>query len=297
MRILILGASGMIGHRMWATLSSDHETIGVLRRPALGDLALIPGISLSNSVLSVEAHDLPKISKVIQDTKPDVVLNCIGIVKQLKDSHDHLKSISINSLFPHQLAKVCADNNARMIHLSSDCVFDGVKGHYIESDFQNAQDLYGKSKTLGEIDYLENVLTIRTSSIGREVFPHGGLLEWFLGNRGKTIAGFSKVIYSGLTTKTLANVISQNIFTNPELSGVLHVAGLPIDKWSLLKLIQEHFNLKMEITVDKDFTLDRSLDYSEFTKKTMFQAPTWSSMMKDLEVDFDIYESLRNKRV
>ncbi|MBC7429395.1 MAG: sugar nucleotide-binding protein, partial [Bacteriovorax sp.] len=157
MRILIHGASGMIGHRMWATLSSDHETIGVLRRPALGDLELIPGISLSNSILNVEAHDLTKITKIIQDTKPDVVLNCIGIVKQLKDAHDHLKSIGLNSLFPHQLAKVCAENNARMVHLSSDCVFDGVKGNYIESDMPNGQDLYGKSKALGEVDYLKNV--------------------------------------------------------------------------------------------------------------------------------------------
>jgi dTDP-4-dehydrorhamnose reductase len=282
---------------MWATLSNSHETIGVVRRSELGDLTLIPGINTSNSILEIEAVDLSKVAKVISDSKPDVVLNCIGIVKQLKDSNDHLKSITLNSLFPHQLAKICLENNARMIQFSSDCVFDGVKGNYIENDLTNAVDLYGKSKALGEVDYLPNVVTMRTSSIGREIFPHGGLVEWFLGSRGKTITGYKKAIYSGFPTKKLAEVISDYILPNSNLSGVLHVSSPPIDKWTLLQMIKDHFNLKIEIVANEEFNIDRSLNSSKFSSLTGFKSPSWMEMMKDLEVDFDIYESIRNKNV
>lgn len=287
----------MIGHRMLATLSETHETIGVIRRESLGDLSLIPGIKNSNFVFGINAYDLAAVSKVINDYKPQVVLNCIGIVKQLKDSSDHLKSISMNALFPHQLAKICADHNARMIQFSSDCVFDGLKGHYVESDMPNATDLYGKSKALGEIDYLPNVVTMRTSSIGREVFPHGGLIEWFLSNKDKTITGYKKAIYSGFPTKRLANIISSRILPNEQVSGIVHVAGEAIDKWTLLKMIQDHFQLKMQIDVNDEFVIDRSLNYSLFAKETDFVAPTWKEMIKDLEVDFEIYELIRNKNV
>ena len=293
MRILILGASGMIGHRMWATLSHNHETVGVVRRVELGNLSLIPGIASSRSIMEVDAYDLSKIAKVISDVRPDVVLNCVGIVKQLKDSTDHLKSISLNALFPHQLAKICADNNARMIQYSSDCVFDGVKGNYIEEDLTNATDLYGRTKALGEIDYLQNVVTMRTSSIGREVFPHGGLVEWFLGNNGKSIIGYKKAIYSGFPTKRLAEVISQYILPNPHVSGIVHVSATPIDKLTLLEMIKEHFNLKIEIKANEEFIMDRSLNSAKFTKLTGFQSPSWTEMMKDLEIDYDIYETLR----
>jgi dTDP-4-dehydrorhamnose reductase len=287
----------MIGHRMWATLSNDHETIGAIRRSELGDLSLIPGIGLSNVIFNVEAHDLSKIAQVIQDVKPDVVLNCIGIVKQLKDSLDPVKSIELNSLFPHQLARICEKNNARMIHFSSDCVFDGVKGHFVESDIPNAVDLYGKSKALGEVDYLKNVLTLRTSSIGREVYPHGGLVEWFLSNQGKTIVGYKKAIYSGVPAHRLAHIISKNIMSNLGLSGILNVSATPIDKLTLLGMIRDHFNLKIEINSDDKVILDRSLDNKEFTQQTGFQSPSWKEMMKDLEIDFDIYESIRKKYV
>lgn len=297
MRILILGASGMIGHRMWATLGERHEAIGVLRRTELGPLASIPGIDPKNALLGIEIQDISKLSKVIEDVKPDLVLNCVGIVKQLKDSNDHLKSISLNALFPHQLSKVCAENNARMIQFSSDCVFDGLKGNYVESDSANAQDLYGRTKALGEVDYLANVLTMRTSSIGREIFPHGGLVEWFLGNKGKSITGYKRAIYSGFPTKRLANIIADYIIPTPALSGILHVAGNSIDKYSLLTMIKNHFQLDIEILVNDQVSVVRSLNYERFSELTGFKAPSWKEMMKDLEVDFDIYENIRKKYV
>lgn len=295
--MLILGASGMIGHRMWATLGERHEAIGVLRRQELGPLSMIPGIANKKALLGVEIQDISKLTKVIADTKPDIVLNCVGIVKQLKDSSDHMKSIALNALFPHQLAKVCADHNARMIQFSSDCVFDGLKGNYKESDFPNAQDLYGRSKALGEVDYMKNVVTMRTSSIGREVFPHGGLVEWFLSNKGKSITGYKQAIYSGFPTQRLGNIISDYIIPNKELTGVLQVAGTPIDKFSLLTMIKDHFQLNIEIMANDQVKVERGLNFDNFSKLTGFKSPTWKEMMKDLEVDFDIYETIRKKYV
>lgn len=287
----------MIGHRMWATLGERYEAIGVLRRKELGALSLIPGITQKNAILGVEVQNVSALTKVIQETKPAIVLNCVGIVKQLKDSSDHLKSISLNSLFPHQLAKVCAEHGARMIQFSSDCVFDGMKGDYRENDFTNAQDLYGRSKALGEIDYLGNVLTMRTSSIGREVFPHGGLVEWFLGNRGKGITGYKHAIYSGFPTKRLGNIIADHVIPNPALSGIMHIASTPIDKYSLLKMIKDHFNLSVDIALNDQVSIERSLNFEKFSAVTGFQSPSWKEMMKDLEVDFDIYEAIRKQHV
>ena len=248
-------------------------------------------------MLGVEIQDINKLSKVFTDVKPDVVLNCVGIVKQLKDSNNHLKSIALNALFPHQLAKVCADHNARMIQFSSDCVFSGVKGNYVESDFPDAQDLYGRSKAMGEVDYLKNVITMRTSSIGREVFPHGGLVEWFLSNRGKNVTGYKQAIYTGFPTQRLGYIISEYILTNPELSGVLHVSGTPIDKFTLLSMIKDHFQLDIELTASEQVNVVRSLNYENFSKLSGFTPPTWKQMIKDMEVDFDIYESIRKKYV
>jgi dTDP-4-dehydrorhamnose reductase len=284
----------MIGHRMWATLSKKHETYGTLRRESLGRLELIPGLSKEKCFFGVDAYAINSISQVIQTVKPNVVLNCIGIVKQLKDSNDHLKSIALNALFPHQLAKICAENDVRMIQFSSDCVFDGVQGQYTESDFPNAQDLYGRSKALGEIDYLKNVVTMRTSSIGREVFPHGGLLEWFLGNQGKKITGYQKAIYSGFPTHRLAEIISEYLLPRPEISGVLHISSQPIDKLSLLQMIKKHFNLNIEIAEDQKVSIERSLDCSKFSDLTGFVAPAWQDMMVDLELDFETYSQIRN---
>jgi dTDP-4-dehydrorhamnose reductase len=282
---------------MWATLGERHEVIGVLRRSELGSLAMIPGIDSKNAILGIEIQNISSLTKLIQDTKPDIVLNCVGIVKQLKDSTDHLKSISLNTLFPHQLGKICAEFNSRMIQFSSDCVFDGVKGNYKEQDISNAQDLYGRTKAMGEVDYLKNVITLRTSSIGREVFPHGGLVEWFMGNKGKSITGYKKAIYSGFPSKRLGNIIADYIIPMPNFSGIIHVASNPIDKFSLLNMIKDHFNLDIDILENNQVSVERGLNFERFSELTGFQSPSWLEMMKDLEVDYDIYESIRKKYV
>ncbi len=285
----------MIGHRMWATLSQSHDVFGAVRRPELERLQSIPGITQEKALLGVDAYSMPTIEKAIDQVRPQVILNCIGVVKQLKDSSNYIKSITLNALFPHQLAQTCAARDIRMIQFSSDCVFDGIKGHYQEADQPNATDVYGRSKALGEVANLKNVLTLRTSSIGREVFPHGGLLEWFLSNQGKSITGYSKAIYSGFPTHRLAKIISEWLLPRPELHGILHVASQPIDKLSLLRLIKDHFKLNIEIGENNQVLVERGLDCQHFSKLTGFQAPHWKDLMKDLEIDFDTYSRLRNQ--
>jgi dTDP-4-dehydrorhamnose reductase len=294
LKILVLGASGMIGHRMWATLSQNHEVFGTLRRTELGPLAQIPGIPKDLALFGVDAYAMPTVEKALDIVRPQVVLNCIGIVKQLKDSQNYLKSLTLNTLFPHQLAMTCAARDVRMIQFSSDCVFDGLKGQYIENDFPNATDLYGRSKALGEVGHLKNVLTMRTSSIGREVFPHGGLLEWFLSNQGKAITGYSKAIYSGFPTHRLAKIISDHLLPKPELHGILHIASLPVDKLTLLLMIKEHFNLKIDIGENNTVLVERSLNCDLFQKAAHYKPLAWKDMLTDLEVDFETYSRLRS---
>jgi dTDP-4-dehydrorhamnose reductase len=293
LKILVLGGSGMIGHRMWATLSQKHDVFATLRRENLGSLEQIPGISKQKCFFNVDAYSLKSVSEAIAKFRPEVVLNCIGIVKQLKDSNNALKSISMNALFPHQLAQICVDHSARMIQFSSDCVFDGSRGQYQEKDFQDAIDIYGRTKALGEISDLKNVLTIRTSSIGREVYPHGGLFEWFLNQQGKTAKGYCRAIYSGFPTHRLAHILSEFVIPHPELNGILHIASQPIDKYSLLMMIKEHFHLQVEIEQDTTVAIERSLDCSRFSSQTGFVPPSWKDMLKDLEVDFEIYKKIR----
>ncbi len=293
MRVLVLGASGMIGHRMWATLSlCGHEVFGAIRTPILDKLALIPGISKEKAFVGIDVFELASIEEAIKKSRPDIVLNCIGIVKQLPISRDPVTSIHINALFPHQLAEICSRYKCRMIHFSSDCVFSGIKGQYKEGDFPDDSDIYGRSKALGEVVDQDHVLTIRTSTIGREVKPHGGLVEWFISNREKKVKGFSKAIYSGFPAHTLAKYIDKYIL-NKNISGLYHLSTEPINKYDLLTKANDLFHLSIEIEKEDKTLIERSLDSSLFREK--FGAPElkWSEILEDILIDNEIYEQLR----
>lgn len=294
MRILILGATGMIGHRLWIGLSPNHEVYGVIRR-SKSELPSLPNICLDNIFDKVNVLNFDLVEKIIKKVQPDLVFNCIGVVKQLQISKNYIDSIELNSLLPHKLAKLCLKYRSRMIQFSSDCVFDGKKGSYIEENLPNALDLYGKSKALGEVIDMENVLTLRTSFIGREIFPHGGLIDWFEAQKEKTIKGFSRAIYSGLPTNYFIKILNEYILPNNKLHGMYHLAGVPIDKYSLLIKAREALNLEIEIEIkkDDDFIIDRSLDCSKFSKKTGYIAPEWNEVINELNVDSDFYATLK----
>ena len=291
MNILILGASGMLGHKLMQIFSEKYDVLGTVRKTgsAYGSHPILGQMSLQGNI---RADDLQKIRDTFQVFKPDVVINCIGVVKQLQAAQDPISSIKINSLFPHQIAKICQESNVRLIHMSTDCVFSGKRGNYTENDPSDAEDLYGKTKYLGEVDY-QGCITLRTSIIGRELGTSHGLLEWFLNQQGKTVPGYTKAIFCGFTTTALAKIIETIILVHPEMHGVWHVASDPISKYDLLTLINDIFCLGITILPNDTVICDRSLNGSRFRQYTNINIPSWSTMIEQIHDDPTPYHLMR----
>ncbi|MGO8822674.1 MAG: dTDP-4-dehydrorhamnose reductase family protein [Desulfomonilaceae bacterium] len=283
MRALILGAGGMLGHKLYQIFQDRFETWGTVRGKPVSYSRL--GIfDIRRLIGGVEATYMDSVVRAFATARPDVVVNCIGIIKQLKESKECLPSISINALFPHRLAELCKAAGARMIHMSTDCVFSGRKGNYSEGDVPDAEDLYGRTKLLGEVTDPE-CLTLRTSIIGLSLQPGSGLVDWFLGQRGKTVHGYVGAIYSGLTTLALGQVIADVLEQHSELNGLWHVSADPISKYDLLRLVNEAFDLKITIERDESFFCDSSLDSSRFREATRFRPPAWPDMIARMAAD------------
>ena len=291
MRVLVLGGSGMLGHKFCQVASERMETAATMRetRPAAEALGLSKQVRM---IGGVEAADLSSVERAVASARPDVVVNCIGIVKQSPLAQDPVASISVNALFPHQLACICHERGARLIHLSTDCVFSGRKGLYVESDVSDAEDLYGRSKFLGEVSEA-NAITLRTSMIGRELHGASGLVEWFLSQKGKNVRGFRRSIFSGFTTTVLSRIILDVVIPRPELTGIWHVAAEPISKHELLSLINDVYDLGGAIEPDGSVICDRSLDGTRFAVRTGFASPTWRAMIEEMAQDPTPYEHLR----
>lgn len=279
-RILVLGATGMMGNTIFRAFAGDDafETTGTVR--SIEGAARLPNRLRDRLVAGVDATRLETIEGVLADYSPDVVVNAIGIVKQLPVASDPLVTIPLNAVFPHQLARACEAVGARLIHLSTDCVFDGRGTMYRESDFASADDLYGRSKYLGEVDR-PNTITLRTSTIGHELGSHHGLLEWFLAQSGR-VRGFRKAIYSGLSTREFARVIRDHVIPRPELRGLFQVSGDVIDKYSLLLLIREAYGKEIAIDPDDAVAVDRSLDSSRFRGITGYVPPPWVDQIREM---------------
>ena len=277
MKILVLGASGMIGNAVFRIMSenSNWEVRGTTRQtdvrrffPAKITCSLIDGIDL---------EDWDSVTQVFENNRPDVVINCAGLTKHKAQADDPLRAIPINALMPHRIGKICSVVGARFIHVSTDCVFSGEKGSYKETDSTDARDIYGKSKALGEV-VDDGALTLRTSTIGHELQTKDGLLEWFL-SQGQRCEGYTKAIFSGLPSVLFAQVIRDVVIPKPSLAGLYHVAAKPIDKFSLLQLIAKAYQKNINIVPDEDFVIDRSLDSEQFFKDTGYVAPSWSDMI------------------
>jgi len=290
-RILIFGATGMLGHKLMQILSGRYAVTGTLR----GDASVLSGNPIFSGIQmlgNTHADDLTSIGKAIETTDADVIINCIGIVKQLPAAQDPLASIAVNALFPHQLAAICRSKNIRLIHVSTDCVFSGKRGCYTEDDLSDAEDLYGKTKFLGEVGY-PGCLTIRTSIIGREMGTSHALVEWFLSQQGKIVPGYKNAIFSGLTTNTLAGIMGELIASYPSLHGVLQVASRPVSKYDLLVLIKKVYGLQIEIVPDETVVSNRSLDAGKFRKETKIKVPSWEYMIEEMYRDPTPYTALR----
>lgn len=278
-KVLILGASGMLGHTLFKYFSrqKDFVTAGTARsKSRLG--AYYTNEELSRIYEGVDGDNIDSFVDVFGKFRPDIVINCIGIIKQLKEGKDPFVCLNINALLPHKLVRLASLARARMIQISTDCVFDGKKGGYTEDDPANAEDVYGKTKNLGELTDYPNAITIRTSIIGHELNKSLSLIDWFLGQEG-SVNGYTKAIYTGFPTIEIAEIIRNHVIPHPELSGLYHVTSEPINKYELLRLVSEVYEKKIEIKPFDDFTLDRSMRSDRFRKATGYCPPAWKELV------------------
>jgi len=277
MKVLVVGASGMIGSTFIKVFSQNKEweVHGTIRDASIKEY--FPSYIARNLISGVDVGDY-NISMLFENIQPDVVVNCAGITKHLPGSDNPLQVIPINSMLPHQLNKYCEENDSHLIHISTDCIFSGNKGNYKETDPSDANDIYGKSKYLGEV-IDTSAVTLRTSTIGHEIRTKNGLLEWFLSQQGKC-KGYAHAVFSGLPTVSLAGVIRDYIIPNRELSGLYHVAGPAIAKYDLLKIIANEYNKDIDIERDESFEVDRSLNADKFREATGYVAPDWPDLIR-----------------
>lgn len=280
MKVLVIGASGMIGSTVLRVLSERKgwEVYGSVRN---ADARRFFCSQIGGRILGgVDVEQPDALIKVLDQVGPDVVVNCAGLTKHKPEAEDPLVSIPINTLMPHRLAGLCKLVGVRLIHVSTDCVFSGEKGNYIEDDFADAQDVYGKSKALGEITY-PHTITLRTSTIGHEFETRYGLLEWFLSQQERC-KGFSRAIFSGLPTVVFAQIIRDIVIPQSHLSGLYHVAAQPINKYDLLALIAKVYGKQIDIESDDTLIIDRSLNSERFRKATGYEALDWEDLIKTM---------------
>ena len=290
MKILILGGNGMIGHTFLRSWQSRHDVKVTLQRN-LEDYKSFDLYNSDNSFTNINVLNLDLLDNLINGFKPDCIVNCVGLTKQLINQNQALKPLLINSVFPHQLLSLCVKNRIRLIHLSTDCVFSGKKGFYAEQDVSDAEDVYGRTKFLGEVSE-GNSVTIRKSSIGLELDSNHGLIEWLL-NQKETIKGYTNAIYSGFPSSILAEIVESVITDHKDLEGIWHISSSPISKYDLLQgLVDRLDNFEIDIMPDDKIMIDRSLDSSRFNKKTGFMAPSWDFMIEKLakEINENRYE-------
>lgn len=280
MRILILGGDGMLGHRLLCHFGASHEVRATLRGP-LERYAVFGLFHVGNTVGGVDLQDFGTVRRVFTAFRPDAVINATGIVKQRAEAAQAVPSIEINALFPHRMAALCAETGARFVHMSTDCVFSGRRGSYTEDDTPDAEDLYGRSKLLGEVAG-PPCITLRTSIIGRELSRKTGLLEWFLGQRGRTIKGYRRAIFSGFTTHEMARIIDRMLTGPGPGHGLYQVSSAAISKFDLLTAIRDRLKLDIAIEPDDSYICDRSLDSSRFRAAFSYQPPSWNAMIDEL---------------
>ncbi len=280
MRILILGGGGMLGHQLFVSLQGRHE-VRVTLHHKLTDIP-VPGLYRShNAYAGIDLRFDDNIVRVFNDFRPEAVINAVGVIKQRDDAKTAIPSIEINALLPHRLSLHCGDIGARLVQPSTDCVFSGNRGNYVENDFPDAQDLYGRTKYLGEVGE-QHCITLRTSIIGLELLHKQSLIEWFLAQKGK-IKGYRKAIYSGFTTLEIARIIERVLIGYRRLAGVYHVASNPIDKYTLLSRLAANLDRKdVLIEPDDTFVCDRSLNGTRFAAEARYRAPDWDIMLDEL---------------
>ena len=288
MRLLVLGASGMLGHRLCRLLADRFELWGTFRGNA-ADYERFHLLPENHAIGGVDAQSFETVCAAVEKAAPEAIVNCIGIVKQRDEARQAIPSIHINALFPHQLADLCTKRGIRVFQISTDCVFSGFRGKYTESDIPDPVDLYGRTKLLGEL-IRPNCVTLRTSIIGWQINTFSSLLSWFSLQRGKRVKGYRRAIYSGFSTSVIAQLIGDLVETRTDLQGLYHVSSEAISKYDLLVRLRDMLGWN-DITIDNDdqFFCDRSLIGSRFTAMTGWMPPSWDTMLRGLTAEWAEY--------
>lgn len=289
--VLVLGAGGMLGSSVFRFFMADtnFRTYGTLR--SKDKLNFFNATEIQNLLVNVDVYSETDLLSIFSTTCPDVVVNCVGIIKQVEAARNHFTILAINTLLPHRLAQYCRVSRARLVHISTDCVFSGSMGGYVEDDFADADDLYGRSKYLGEVDY-SNAITLRTSIIGHELGTAHSLVDWFLAQKG-TINGYKNAIFSGLPSIEVARAIRDFVIPNTTLHGLYHLSSAPIDKFSLLNLVKEIYDHSITILPHENVVIDRSLLSNRFRNETGFRSLTWPNQISIMHQEYLDYPSGR----
>lgn len=295
MTILVLGAEGMLGHKMLQTLRREHSDVSatIHGRRTDGFYARIPLFQHDDIIEAVDVMNLDALDRLLEVRRPTTVVNCVGIIKQREAASMAIPSITINSLLPHRVARTIATWGGRLIHFSTDCVFSGRTGAYLETSPSDAEDLYGKSKFLGEVSE-SKALTLRTSIIGRELKHFRSLLEWFLAQGGRAVRGYTRTLYSGVTTNYLATLVSHLVSTHPELTGLFQVTSEPISKHDLLCQLRDAYGLTVPIVPDDTEASDRTMNGARFRATTGYATPAWPELVRELAADPTPYSQWRS---
>lgn len=293
MKILIFGGTGMLGHKLYQVLGEHFDVFATIRRNY--DDAERYGIFAKDRIVEhVDVTEHDSIRRVLDAVRPNVVINAVGVIKQLPSSTDVISTLIVNSIFPQQLAMFASEYGFRLICISTDCVFDGEKGNYTESDTPNALDLYGQSKHWGEVSG-KNCLTLRTSIIGRDLGTSHSLADWFLSNRNGKVKGFRNAIYSGFPTVVFADIIRDLIAKYPEMAGLYHVSSVAINKFDLLTLLNSAYKANVKIEPFDDLKIDRSLNSDQFREATGYVPPDWPTMIELMAADATPYDTWKTQ--
>ena len=289
MKVLVLGVDGMIGHKIAQSLKEGYKLFGSTRK------------HLTNKNLGIEnikivLHDflIDKTEHLVSNICPDIIINCVGITTRRGVNASKAKTELINSILPHELDKLSQKYSCKLIHFSTDCVFNGAKGNYTEVSRTDAIDLYGISKAKGEVNS-NSSLTLRTSMIGRELYNFTELFEWLYSMREKSVEGYSEVIYSGITTVRMGKIIDKILKNNISLSGLFNISSEPISKYDLLKKLSDSFDLEIDIKKNSNISSNKVLNSKKFTEITGIKAPNWNDLIIEFKEDSYKYKELYKK--
>ena len=274
-KVLILGANGLIGNGLTRYFATKNINLTAVVRSKIKKFQKKINFAYCNNLNSIRS--LNSISKIISQDKPDFVINCIGVTKHYKNKNNKILNIEL----PKALIRLKKKNKFNFIHITTDCVFNGLKGNYTENSNTNANDLYGLSKLTADKFLLKSkkCIILRTSTIGSEIKTRNGLFEWFLSNK-KNCIGFKNAYFSGLTTLELSKIIYNFIIKKKKLKeDIYNLSGPKINKFLLLNLIKEIYNKEILIKPDYKFKIDRSLNSNKFVKISKYKKKSWKKMI------------------